>query len=115
MEESLVLNSQSYTTGEIEKLLHLSKPYTVDDVQAAKYRLLKQFSNVSLGSSKQREFTDFIDAITLRVKNDIDTQDIHQVIQEGSNFIIENADRIVGRTAKIENGRMKNNSLPACV
>ena len=106
MEESLVLNSQSYTTREIEKLLHLSKPYTANDIQVAKQRLLQQFSNVTLGSGQQREFTNFIDAIALRVKNDIDVQDIHQVIQEGSNFIIENADRLVGRTAKIENGRM---------
>ena len=107
MEESLILNSQSYSMSEIENLLHLSKPYTATDINGAKQRLLNQFSKVSsLGSSQRRNLVDFIDAITLRVKNDIDVQDIHQVIQEGSNFIIENADRLVGRTAKIENGRM---------
>jgi len=32
--------------------------------------------------------------------------DIHRVIQQGSNFIIENPDQIIGKSAKIENGRM---------
>jgi len=106
MEESLILNSDSYSTSEIEKLLHLSRPYNVNDINGSRQRLIQQFSNTNLGKEKQREIVDFIDAITLRVKNVVDTQDVHQVIQEGSNFIIENPDRIVGRTAKIENGRM---------
>jgi hypothetical protein len=106
MEESLILNSDSYSMSEIEKLLHLSRPYTLNDINGSRQRLLQQFSNTNLGKEKQREIVNFIDAITLRVKNIVDTQDIHQVIQEGSNFIIENPDRIVGRTAKIENGRM---------
>jgi hypothetical protein len=106
MEESLILNSDSYSTSEIEKLLHLSRPYNLNDINGSRKRLLQQFSNTNLGKEKQQEFVNFIDAITLRVKNNVDTQDVHQVIQEGSNFIIENADRIVGRTAKIENGRM---------
>lgn len=106
MEESLILNSDSYSTSEIEKLLHLSRPYTLNDINGSRQRLLQQFSNTNLGKEKQREIVNFIDAITLRVKNVVDTQDVHQVIQEGSNFIIENPDRIVGRTSKIENGRM---------
>jgi len=105
--EALNLSSEAYTTKEIEKLLHLTKPYSINEINNSKQRLLNQFSTVSnLGSEKQREIVNFIDAITLRVKFDVDTQDIHQVLQEGSNFIIENADRIVGRTSKIENGRM---------
>jgi hypothetical protein len=105
--DSFILNSDSYTNGEIEKLLHLSKPYSPTDINTSKQRLIKQFNTRSnLGSEKQREISEFIDRIALRVKNDLDVQDIHQVIQEGGNFIIENPDRIVGRTAKIENGRM---------
>jgi hypothetical protein len=104
--ESLNLQSESYTNGEIEKLLHLSKPYVTDDILAAKKRLMKQFAISNLGKEKQAEIADFIDAITARVKNDIDTQNVHSVIQVGTNFIIENPDRIIGRTAKIENGRM---------
>jgi hypothetical protein len=106
MDESFNLNSDSYSNGEIEKLLHLSKPYVVNDILTAKERLIQQFSK-NLGSGKQRDnLTKFIDAIAHRIKQEIDMQDIHQVIQEGSNFIIENPDRIIGRTAKIENGRM---------
>jgi hypothetical protein len=106
--ENLNLNGDSYTTSEIEKLLHLSKPYTATDIHSSKQRLLNQFSKTNLGSEKEREMIDFLDAITLRVKNnvDFDVQSVHNVIQEGSNFIIENPDRIIGRAAKIENGRM---------
>ena len=101
--DSLNLNSQSYTNGEIEKLLHLSHPYTINDILQSKQRLINQFGNTTLGKGKEREITDFIDAIALRVQGDID---IHEVIQSGNNFIIENPDRIIGRNAKIENGRM---------
>ena len=101
--DSFNLNSQSYTNGEIEKLLHLSHPYSVNDILQSKERLIKQFGNTSLGKGKEREITDFIDAIALRVQGDID---IHEVIQSGNNFIIEHPDRIIGRNAKIENGRI---------
>ena len=101
--DSFNLNSQSYSNGEIEKLLHLSHPYSIKDIFQSKHRLIKQFSNSNLGKGKEREIADFIDAIALRVQGDID---IHEVIQMGSNFIIEQPDRIIGRNAKIENGRM---------
>ena len=105
--DSFNFNSESYTVGEIEKIFHLSKPYNVSEINTAKERLIKQFkSRLNLGSEKQQEIINFIDTIAMRVKNDIDVQDIHRYSQEGSNFIIENPDRIVGRTAKIENGRM---------
>jgi hypothetical protein len=106
--EALILKSDSYTNKEIEKLLHLSKPYSASDVDFSKQRLLKQFNGAMpyLGNDKQQEIINFIDTITVRVKNDIDMEDVHQVIQAGSNFIIENPDRIIGRTSKIENGRM---------
>ena len=101
--ESFNLNSQLYSNGEIEKLLHLSHPYSINDILQSKQRLIKQFGNTSLGKGKEREIVDFIDAIALRVQGNID---IHEVIQSGSNFIIEQPDRIIGRNAKIENGRM---------
>jgi len=105
--DSFNFNSESYSNGEIEKILHLSKPYTTNDINTSKQRLINQINTqANLGSEKQREIAEFIDMIALRVKNDIDLQNIHQFVQEGSNFIIENPDRIVGRTAKIENGRM---------
>jgi hypothetical protein len=105
--ENLNLNSDFYTTDEIEKLLHLTKPYTSVDILASKDRLLKQFNGrPNLGNEKKREMVQFIDAITLRVKSDVEFQDIHQVTQSGSNFIIENPDRLIGKSAKIENGRM---------
>jgi hypothetical protein len=107
--EALNLNSQAYTNGEIEKLLHLSKPYNGNDIAAAKKRLIQQFTTTAnLGNEKQRELINFIDSIAIRIKNDIDMdiQNVHSVIQAGSNFIIENPDRLIGKTAKIENGRM---------
>ena len=110
--DSLNLNSQSYTNGEIEKLLHLTPPYCINDILNSKQRLIKQFSSTNLGNGKEREIADFIDAIALRVQGDID---IHEVTQAGNNFIIEQPDRIIGRNAKIENGRMalESKSAPA--
>ena len=106
--ESFNLNSDSYTKSEIEKLLHLTPPYTVGDIMNSKERLITKFNSINLGSEKQRDIGEFIDAIAIRVKKTVDNdiQDIHQIIQVGSNFIIENADRIVGQSAKIENGRI---------
>jgi hypothetical protein len=101
--DSFILNSKSYSNGEIEKLLNLSHPYSIKDIFQSKERLMRQFGNSNLGKGKEREILDFIDAIALRVQGNID---IHEVIQMGSNFIIEQPDRIIGRNAKIENGRM---------
>lgn len=101
--DSLNLNSQSYTNGEIEKLLHLTPPYSINDIFYSKQRLIKQFKATNLGNGKEREIADFIDAIALRVQGDID---IHEVVQAGNNFLIEQPDRIIGRHSKIENGRI---------
>jgi len=112
--ESINLNTESYSDNEIEKLLHLFKPYTSDDILKAKQRLIKQLNNNNLGIEKQREFTVFIDSIATRLKNinnnqsilNIPYSDVHRVIQQGTNFIIENPDKAIGRTAKIEDGRL---------
>lgn len=107
--EGFNLNSHSYSLNEIEKLLNLTKPYNPTDIIASKNRLIQKFNTMAnLGNDKQREIINFIDSIAIRVKDDIDTnvQNVHSVIQEGNNFIIENPDRIIGKTAKIENGRI---------
>ena len=112
--ESLNLNSDSYTNSEIEKILRLSQPYSTDDIIKAKHQLIKQLSNYNLGMEKQREFAGFIDSVANRIQNSNNNQsilntsfsDMHRVSQHGSNFIIENPDQIIGKTAKIENGRM---------
>ena len=106
--DSFNLNSDSYTKSEIEKLLHLTPPYTVTDIMNSKERLINKFNSTNLGTEKQRDIGEFIDAIAIRVKNNVDNdiQVIHQIVQVGSNFIIENPDRILGKSAKIENGRI---------
>ena len=108
--ETIDLNSSSYTDIEIEQIFHLNKPYDSVDINNAKQRLIKH----NLGIKKHREFAEFVEAIAIRIQNANDNQpilntsftDTHRVIQQGSNFIIENPDTIIGRTAKIENGRM---------
>lgn len=112
--ETLNLNCDSYTNSEIEKILHLSQPYSTDDIINAKHQLVKQLSNYNLGIEKHREFVIFIDSVANRIQNSNNNQnilntsfsDMHQVSQYGSNFIIENPDQIIGKNAKIENGRM---------
>ena len=113
--ESINLNSESYTEQEIEKILHLIQPYDTNEINKAKQQLLNRVNSASnLGSEKQKEITHFITLISTRLQNTnnnhpiLNTQyaDVHQVIQQGSNFIIENPDKIIGKNAKIENGRM---------
>jgi len=113
--ESINLNCDSYSDKEIENLLHLTQPYDSNDILKAKKTLLNQLnSNTNLGNDKQREFEFFINTIAIRIQNAnsnqsiLNTQysDVHRVIQQGSNFIIENPDQIIGKSAKIENGRM---------
>jgi hypothetical protein len=109
--QNINLNSDSYSDREIEKLLHITQPYDTKDIIRAKQQLVNQLSN--LDSEKQREFTYFINSISTRLQNTNNNQtilntqysDVHRVIQQGSNFIIENPDQIIGRNAKIENGR----------
>ena len=113
--ETINLNSESYTEPEIEKLLHLMQPYDINDINRAKQSIINQLNMMTnLGSEKQREISNFINIIAKRLQNSNNNQtilntqygDVHRVIQQGSNFIIENPDQIIGRSAKIENGRM---------
>ena len=113
--ETINLNSDSYSEKEIEKLLHLSQPYDTSDIFRAKEQLIIKITNTSsLGNEKQREISNFINTISTRLKNSNNNQtilntqysEVHRVTQQGSNFIIENPDQIIGMSAKIENGRM---------
>ena len=114
--ETLILNSESYSKGEIEKLLHLTIPYTIDDINKSTERLIQQFNNMSnLGNDKQSELTKFINTIAFRIKTESNSPDMNNVIQSGNNFIIQTPDSIIGKTAKIENGRItteSNNAPP---
>jgi hypothetical protein len=107
--DSFNLNSDSYTNNEIENLLHLLQPYNTTDIHNSKQRLMKQLGGrTNVSSEKQREILNFIDRIAGRLQNETEIQslDSHRVIQQGNNFIIENPDRITGRNAKNENGRI---------
>lgn len=116
--DSFNFNSDSYTNNEIENLLHLTQPYNTADINTSKQRLIKQLGDRNnLGPEKQREIATFIDKIVTRIQNESEIQslDSHRVIQQGTNFIIENPDRIVGRYAKNENGRigLESKTIPA--
>ena len=112
--ETTNLNSEAYTINEIENILRLNPPYDTSVIIKAKHQLIQQVSNTNLGIQKQREFINFIETIATRIQNTNNNQEIlnnpysdtHRVIQQGNHFIIENSDQIVGRNAKIENGRM---------
>jgi hypothetical protein len=102
------LNSDSYNDTEIEKLMHLSVPYTANDILRASQALKTTIGKMTnLESEKHREFFFFIDTITNRLHNKTSSLvENHSVIQQGSNFIIENPDRLIGKNSKIENGRI---------
>jgi len=107
--DNINLNGDAYNDTELENLLHLGSGYNTEDIEKAKYSLKKKLgNNYNLGTEKQREISFFIDTIALRLKNNISAVSLenHSVIQQGSNFIIENPDRQIGKNSKIENGRI---------
>lgn len=68
--DKLNLDCDSYKDEEIDKLLHLKKPYTQNDITNAKQRLRGQIiNNKNLESEKQREILFFIDTISQRIIN----------------------------------------------
>jgi hypothetical protein len=102
--DTLNLNNDAYSDREIEELFQLKPSYSLPELNKAKQTLLKQLGSYkNLGSEKHRELVFFIDTITNRLQNK-NKPDV--VIQQGNNFIIENPDRLIGRNAKIENGRI---------
>jgi len=102
-------NSDSYTNNEIESLLHLAHPYSIHDINNSKKRLISQIGGMNnLGNDKQNEIIQFVDKIASRMQDVVEMPLLqnHRVTQQGSNFIIETPDSIIGKQAKIENGRM---------
>jgi len=106
--DNLNLNSDAYNDNELEKILRLPASYNVQDLDKAKQILTKSMGNRNhLGSEKKREISFFLDTITLRLRNRLNAADEnHTVIQQGSNFIIENPDRLIGKKAEIDKGRI---------
>jgi hypothetical protein len=116
--DSINLNSESYTNNEIEKLLHLRPPYNLNDIIASKEKLINQFGkNQYLGNrEKQQSIISFIESISFRLKNQNNilggsynnnyNNNSNIVIEQGSNFIIENPDVSIGKNARIEDGRI---------
>ena len=102
-------NSDSYTNNEIESLLHLAHPYSIHDINNSKKRLISQIGGMNnLGNDKQHEIIQFVDKIASRMQDVVEMPLLqnHRVTQQGSNFVIETPDSIIGKQAKIENGRM---------
>jgi hypothetical protein len=116
------LNSELYNDEEIETLFNLKKPYTQSEILKAKDVLLTQLiSNKSLGSEKQREISFFIDTISTRITNKINNNSTNNnstnnnstnnnnnnnIIQLGSNFLIENVNTIAGKNTQLLDGRL---------
>lgn len=107
--ENFNLDSDSYKEHELEDLLQLKPPYSVDDIRNSKTTLLEQLVKSNAGllqAEKRRELMFFIDTISQRLANKINNGgDKPAVIQQGSNFLIENPDRSTGKNAQIANGR----------
>ena len=119
--ENLNLDCDSYNVEELERLFHLKKPYTQNDILGSKQRLSKKISyNTNLGSEKQREILFFIDTVTNRITNKlleiINTNNKNNnedtlisnslVIEQGSNFIIEHPSKSEGKNSKLSEGRI---------
>jgi hypothetical protein len=116
--DKLNLDCDSYKDEEIDKLLHLKKPYTQNDITNAKQRLRGQIiNNKNLESEKQREILFFIDTISQRIinklveinntNNNSDTLLSNSVVTEqGSNFLIEHPSYTEGKYSKLSEGRV---------
>lgn len=117
------LNSDSYTEKEIEELFNLNKSYNINDITAAKTILMQQLSRTQdLGTEKQREVLFFIDTVANRIINKVSSLNSYSntnrmphentVITQGTNFIIENPDRLAGQNNDFTKGRLTNGSTP---
>jgi len=116
--DKLNLDCDSYKDEEIDKLLHLKKPYTQNDIAIAKQRLRGQImNNKNLESEKQREILFFIDTISQRILNKIvEINNINNnsdtlfsnslVTEQGSNFLIEHPSYTEGKNSKLSEGRV---------
>ena len=131
---NFILDSDFYKDHEVETLFHLTRPYSIPDIQNAKEKLARQLAtdaSLALGVEKQREILFFIDTIAQRLQNASMTQSasmqsarmqsasmqsasvqnaLPPVIQQGTNFLIENPDRQAGAAALITQGRITTGS-----
>jgi len=111
--DSFNLNSDSYSEIEIEELFNLKNVYNSKDISNAKNILVQQLTRTKdLGVEKQREIMFFIDTIANRVLNKVNNSDKitlpyeNKIITQGTNFIIENPDRLAGKHSNFTNGRV---------
>jgi hypothetical protein len=111
------LHSDSYKDEEIEILFNLKSPYTQEGINQAKSVLLNQLSiNPNLGIEKQREIRFFIDTISTRLLNKLynvtnmtlknQLLKTNQIIEQGSNILIENNNTLNGKYARLTEGRL---------
>jgi hypothetical protein len=113
------LNSDAYNHDELEELFGLTKPYSEEDISNAKGILSQQLtSSNDLGPERKREILFFIDTIADRVSNTAPHQKPHDdgagtwaerqvpIAQYGSNVIIKNPNEIVGKHARLTEGRL---------
>ena len=119
--DSFNLNSDSYSEIEIEELFNLNNNvYNSRDITNAKAVLIRQLTQTrDLGIEKQREIIFFIDTIANRILNKVNNTEQktlpheNKIITQGTNFIIENPDRLAGKQADFTNGRITVDSSPA--
>jgi hypothetical protein len=111
--DSFNLNSDSYSEIEIEELFNLKNVYNSKDISNAKDILVQQLTRTKdLGVEKQREIIFFIDTIANRVLNKVNNSEKitlpyeNKIITQGTNFIIENPDRLAGKHSNFTNGRV---------
>lgn len=105
-------NPINYTDQELEQLLKLpSSSYNTDDVNTARTKIQQQFqaSAQGLAAEQKQEILNFLDEVSRRLQSraialagGYETR----ALQQGSQFIIENVDRVAGLTAKVGNGRI---------
>jgi hypothetical protein len=117
--DSFNLNSDSYSEIEIEELFNLKNVYNSKDISNAKAILIQQLIRTKdLGVEKQREIMFFIDTIANRILNKIHIEHKtlpyeNKIITQGTNFIIENPDRLAGKHSDFTHGRITIDSTPA--
>ena len=115
------LDSDSYSVQELIELLGLNSDYKIIDIQNKRRVLEDQLkSRNDLGVEKQREILFFLDTALNRLSNikqltessnkNIDilgtwSAQTNPIVQENSNFIIENHNTLAGKTADFAGGR----------
>jgi len=113
---SFNLDIDSYTNNELEELLNLSKPYSINDIENNKSSLIIKLNNNdkhSLSNDKKYELDMFLNNVASKLRNNAqeDTNNLflkqkNEIQEEGSNMLITNPNTIQGQKAKSWNGRL---------